>query len=141
VTTRASQAAAAQRAGRAARQGPGVAYRLWEQAAHAGREPFDPPEIATTDLAPLVLALAQWGVADPASLAWLDPPPAAALSAARERLAKLGALDGEGRITDRGRKLAALPMEPWQAAMLLYGAEHGAAGDARSEEHTSELQS
>src|SRR5690606_24548978 len=130
VTVRASQAAAAQRAGRAARQGPGVAYRLWEQAGHAGREPFDPPEITTADLAPLVLALAQWGVADPASLAWLDPPPAAAISAARERLAKLGALDGEGRITDRGRKLAALPMEPWQAAMLLYGAERGAAGDA-----------
>src|SRR5690606_39901034 len=84
----------------------------------------------TADLAPLVLALAQWGVADPASLAWLDPPPAAAISAARERLAKLGALDGEGRITDRGRKLAALPLEPWQAAMLLYGAEHGAADEA-----------
>ncbi|HEY6814238.1 MAG TPA: ATP-dependent helicase HrpB [Croceibacterium sp.] len=130
ITTRASQAAAAQRAGRAARQGPGVAYRLWERAAHPGREPFDPPEITTADLAPLVLALAQWGVADPNSLAWLDPPPAAALSAARERLAKLDALDGEGRITERGRKLAALPMEPWQAAMLLYGAEHGAAGEA-----------
>jgi len=130
ITTRASQAAAAQRAGRAARQGPGVAYRLWEQAAHPGRAPFDPPEMTTADLAPLVLALAQWGVADPVSLAWLDPPPPAALSAARERLAKLEALDGEGRITERGGKLAALPMEPWQAAMVLYGAEHGAAGEA-----------
>ena len=130
VTTRASQAAAAQRAGRAARQGPGVAYRLWEQAAHQGREPFDPPEITTADLAPLVLALAQWGVGDPTTLAWLDPPPPPALAAARQRLAKLGALDAEGRITERGRKLAALPMEPWQAAMLLHGAEHGAASDA-----------
>jgi ATP-dependent helicase HrpB len=130
VTRRASQAAAAQRAGRAARQGPGVAYRLWEEASHPGREKFDPPEMLTTDLAPLVLALAQWGVADPASLAWLDPPPEAALSAARERLAKLGAVDGEGRITERGRQLAALPMEPWQAAMLLFGAEHGSAGAA-----------
>jgi ATP-dependent helicase HrpB len=130
VTVRASQAAAAQRAGRAARQGAGVAYRLWEQASHAGRERFDPPEISTADLAPLVLALAQWGDSDPNSLAWLDPPPAAALSAARERLGKLGALDGAGRITEHGRKLVALPMEPWQAAMLLYGAEHGAAGEA-----------
>jgi ATP-dependent helicase HrpB len=52
------------------------------------------------------------------------------LSAARERLARLGALDAKGRITHRGRKLASLPMEPWQAAMLLYGAEHGAAGEA-----------
>jgi len=130
VTRRASQAAAAQRAGRAARQGPGVAYRLWEEASHPGREKFDPPEMLTTDLAPLVLALAQWGVANPASLAWLDAPPPAALAAARERLAKLGALDGEGRITERGRRIGALPMEPWQAAMLLFGAEHGAASEA-----------
>src|SRR5690606_7444105 len=86
VTRRASQASAAQRAGRAARQGPGVAYRLWEEAAHAGREAFDPPEMLTADLAPLVLALAQWGVSEPASLAWLDPPPAPAIAAARQRL-------------------------------------------------------
>ena len=126
VTSRASQAAAAQRAGRAARQGPGVAYRLWEQASQSGREAFDPPEMLTVDLAPLVLALAQWG-AEPNSLAWLDPPPDAALGAARERLGKLGAVDGEGRITARGRNLAALPMEPWQGALLLAGAEHGEA--------------
>jgi ATP-dependent helicase HrpB len=130
VTRRASQAAAAQRAGRAARQGPGVAYRLWEDAAHAGREPFDPPEMMTADLAPLLLALAQWGAADPATLAWLDPPPPAALSAARERLVKLGALasreTGVFAITQHGRHMAALPMAPWQAAMVLTGAEHGA---------------
>jgi ATP-dependent helicase HrpB len=130
VTHRASRAAAAQRAGRAARQGPGVAYRLWEEAAHPGRAPFDPPEMLTSDLAPLVLALAQWGVADPISLPWLDPPPAPALSAARARLEALGALDGDGRITERGRKIAALPMAPWQAAMLLHGAEPGAAEPA-----------
>jgi len=132
ATRRASQAAAAQRAGRAARQGPGVAYRLWEEAAHPGREAFDPPEILTADLAQLVLVLAQWGAADPASLPWLDPPPAAAVATARDRLAKLDALDGEGRITARGRQIASLPMEPWQAAMLLFGAEHGAAVDAAS---------
>jgi ATP-dependent helicase HrpB len=130
VTHRASQAAAAQRAGRAARQGPGVAYRLWEEAAHPSRAPFEPPEMLTSDLAPLLLALAQWGVADPVSLPWLDPPPAPALAAARGRLQSLGALDGEGHITERGRKIAALPMEPWQAAMLLYGGEHGAAEQA-----------
>jgi ATP-dependent helicase HrpB len=130
VTHRASQAAAAQRAGRAARQGPGVAYRLWEEAAHPGRAAFDPPEMLTSDLAPLLLALAQWGVADPASLPWLDPPPTPALGAARSRLQALGALDGEGQITERGRKIAALPMEPWQAAMLLYGAEQRVAEQA-----------
>ncbi|MDD3799586.1 MAG: ATP-dependent helicase HrpB [Novosphingobium sp.] len=130
VTVRASQAAAAQRAGRAARQGPGVAYRLWEEAAHAGRPEFDPPEIATVDLAPLTLALAQWGAGDPRALPWLDPPPEAALSAARGRLQALGALDGEGRITARGRQIASLPMDPAQAAMVLFGAEHGVAEEA-----------
>lgn len=126
VTHRASQASAAQRAGRAARQGPGVAYRLWEEAAHAGRAAFDPPEIVTSDLADLTLALAQWGAGDPAAMAWLDPPPAPALAAARAKLAGLGALDGEGRITPHGRAMAALPMAPELAHMLLFAAERGA---------------
>ncbi len=130
VTRRASQAAAAQRAGRAARQGPGVAYRLWEEAAHPGRPPFAPPEITTADLAPLALSLARWGSGDPASLPWLDAPPDASLSAARARLEALGALDAAGRITPRGEALAALPLDPAHAAMVLFGAEHGAADDA-----------
>lgn len=130
VTHRASQAAAAQRAGRAARLGPGAAYRLWEQAAHSGRPPFDPPEVETSDLAPLMLSLGRWGTADPASLAWLDPPPAASVAAARDRLAKLGALGGAGRITDWGRQVASLPMDPVHAAMVLFGAQAGQAGDA-----------
>lgn len=130
VTQRASQAAAAQRAGRAARQGPGVAYRLWEEAAHAGRAPYDPPEMLTSDLAPLLLSLAQWGTSEPGALPWLDPPPAAALAAAKQTLLALGALDGEGRITLHGRKMASLPMSPQLAHMLLFAAEHGAAGDA-----------
>ncbi|VVT18581.1 ATP-dependent helicase HrpB [Erythrobacter sp. EC-HK427] len=125
VTGRASQAAAAQRAGRAARQGPGVAYRLWEEGGHAGRPEFDTPEMLSADLAPLVLALAQWGVADPASLQWLDAPPEASLASARERLRALGALDDAGVLTPRGKQIAALPMEPWQAAMLLAGVEAG----------------
>jgi ATP-dependent helicase HrpB len=130
VTHRASQAAAAQRAGRAARQGPGVAYRLWEEAAHAGRAPFDPPEMLTSDLAPLLLSLAQWGAADPAALPWLDPPAPAALAAAKATLQSLNALDDVGRITPHGRSMAALPMAPPLAHMLLYAAQHGAARDA-----------
>jgi ATP-dependent helicase HrpB len=130
VTHRASQAAAAQRAGRAARQGPGVAYRLWEEAGHGGRPPYDPPEMLTSDLAPLVLALAQWGSTDPRELAWLDPPPTASISAARQTLKALDALDAEGRITERGGKLAQLPLDPQGAATVLFGAEHGAAEQA-----------
>lgn len=130
VTHRASQAAAAQRAGRAARQGPGTAYRLWEEAAHAGRPAFEPPEMLTSDLAPLRLTLAQWGAADPAGLAWLDPPPPAAIAAAEGTLAALGALDSDGLITAHGRKMAALPMEPGLANMLLFAARHGASVEA-----------
>lgn len=130
VTVRASQASAAQRAGRAARQGPGVAYRLWEEAAHPGRAPFDPPEILTSDLAPLALTLAQWGSGDPAQMAWIDPPPVAAMAAARAALAALGAVDSEGRITPHGRDMATLPMEPPLAHMLLFAAARGQAEDA-----------
>ncbi len=130
VTHRASRASAAQRAGRAARQAPGVAYRLWEEAAHPGRPEFDPPEMLTSDLAPLTLSLAQWGAGDPSAMAWLDSPPVPALDAAQRQLEALGALDGEGRITDFGRKVASLPMDPAQAAMILHAAELGAAGPA-----------
>ncbi len=130
VTHRASQAAAAQRAGRAARQGPGVAYRLWEEAGHAGRAAFDPPEMLISDLAPLLLSLAQWGAAEPAGLPWLDPPPVAALAAAKAALQALSALDDTGKVTPHGRSMAALPMSPQLAHMLLYAAQHGAAHDA-----------
>ncbi|WP_114522021.1 ATP-dependent helicase HrpB [Altererythrobacter sp. ZODW24] len=130
ITERTSQAAATQRAGRAARLGPGVAYRLWEEAAHPGRPAFDPPEIETADLTPLVLSLAKWGTDDPASLAWLDTPPEASIAAARDRLAKLGALDASGKVTPQGNQVASLPMDPVQAAMVLFGAEAGQAIDA-----------
>ncbi len=129
VTRRASQASAAQRAGRAARQGPGVAYRLWEEAGHAGRPAFTPPEIETADLAPLLLRLAKWGAADPYSLPWLDPPPQASVAAARAALEGLGALDAGGRITALGEAIAALPMAPDQAAAVLHGARTGSGED------------
>ena len=125
VTVQASQASATQRAGRAARQAPGVAYRLWAEAAHLGRPAFEPSEIATSDLAPLVLTLAKWGESDAANLQWLDPPPAASLSTARDELRALGALDDDGRITPRGEAMAALPLDPASAAMVLFGAMHG----------------
>lgn len=130
VTRRASQAASAQRAGRAARQGPGVAYRLWEEGGHAGRPAFAPAEIETADLAPLVLKLAKWGSSDPASLAWIDPPPEAAIATARTSLVKMGALDEAGRITAQGNQIASLPLDPFAAAAVLFGAEVSQAFDA-----------
>jgi len=125
VTERVSQAAATQRAGRAARQGPGVAYRLWEDGATAGLLRFDPPEILEADLSPLLLDCALWGVADPGSLRWLDLPPPAALAEARQRLSALGALDADGRPTTHGRDIARLPLPPRLAHMLVKAAEQG----------------
>jgi len=130
VTRRASQASAAQRAGRAARQGPGVAYRLWEEAGHAGRPEFTPAEILQADLAPLLLRLARWGTANSSALPWLDPPPDASVAAARRVLAALGALDDSGRITPLGEAVASLPMAPDQAAAVLHGAQAGVGEDA-----------
>lgn len=125
VTERASQAAVTQRAGRAARQAAGVCYRLWEEAATAGMPPFDPPEILEADLSALVLDCAIWGAADPGTLRWLDPPAAAAVAEARERLQLLDALDAENRPTPHGRRIAELPLPPRLAHMMLAAAARG----------------
>jgi ATP-dependent helicase HrpB len=130
VTERASQAAVTQRAGRAGRQAPGVAYRLWEEAATAGLTRFDPPEILEADLSALLLASAIWGVADPRDLRWLDAPPEAAVAETRARLAALEALDGDGRPTAHGRAIAALPLPPRLAHMLVRAGEIGLAREA-----------
>ncbi|MEG3123978.1 ATP-dependent helicase HrpB [Sphingomonas sp. GB1N7] len=125
VTERASQASVTQRAGRAARQGPGVAYRLWEEAATVGLPRFDPPEILEADLSALTLDCALWGVADPRSLNWLDPPPGAAVAEARTRLAALEAIDADGRPTPHGHAIARLPLPPRLGHMLVRAGELG----------------
>jgi ATP-dependent helicase HrpB len=130
VTERASQAAATQRAGRAARLGPGIAYRLWEEAATAGLPRFDPPEILEADLSALVLDCAIWGVANPRQLAWLDPPPEAAVAEAHARLTTLEAIDADGRPTAHGTAIARLPMAPRLAHMLVRSGAMGLAREA-----------
>ncbi|UYY56875.1 ATP-dependent helicase HrpB [Sphingomonas sp. S2-65] len=130
VTERASQASATQRSGRAARQGPGVAYRLWEEAATAGLPRFDPPEILEADLSALTLDCALWGVSDPRQLAWLDPPHEAAVTEARARLGVLEALDGDGRPTEHGKAIARMPLPPRLGHMLVRAGEMGLARTA-----------
>jgi ATP-dependent helicase HrpB len=125
VTRRISRASAEQRQGRAGRLGPGVCYRSWSEGAHASLAPFTPPEIVEADLTPLALELASWGAQDARSLAWLDAPPAAMLSSARELLELLGALDAAGRITAHGRDLARLSLHPRLAHLLLRARERG----------------
>jgi ATP-dependent helicase HrpB len=124
-TVRVSRAAADQRRGRAGRAEPGVCYRLWDEGETRALEPFLRPEILTADLSSLVLDLAQWGVADPDQLAFLDPPPRPALAEARALLRELGAIDADGRITPEGKKLNRLPLPPRLARMVVDAAGEG----------------
>ncbi|MGA0600604.1 ATP-dependent helicase HrpB [Caulobacter sp. KR2-114] len=125
VTVRVSQASANQRRGRAGRTGPGVCYRLWDEPETRALIPFEQPEILETDLARVALDLARWGARDAEGLAFLDPPPAAAMAEARGLLARLGALDADGALTPHGRRMSELPLAPRLAHMVLAGADQG----------------
>ena len=124
-----SRANADQRRGRAGRTEPGVCYRLWEEAANGGLQPYAAPEILSADLSGLALDCALWGVADPSKLALLDPPPRAALQEARALLSEIGAIDGDGRTTEEGRAIASLALPPRLARMVVDAAR---AGEART---------
>lgn len=141
-----SQAAATQRRGRAGRTEDGVCYRLWNKGQHAALPAFDTPEILSADLAPLALSLAGWGVTDPSQMQFIDQPPGPAWAEAIALLQKLDATDNRQQITEQGRALAALPLHPRLAHMILQGSakrqaqraaeiaalvsEHGLGGDA-----------
>ncbi|MEH1098978.1 ATP-dependent helicase HrpB [Micromonospora sp. CPCC 205561] len=122
VTVPVSRAAATQRAGRAGREAPGYVYRCWSAATHERLAAQPEPEIATADLTGFALELAAWGSPDGTGLALPDPPPTAAMTVARETLTALGAVDVDGRITDRGRSIAAVGAHPRLARALLDGA-------------------
>ncbi|MGZ4123531.1 MAG: ATP-dependent helicase HrpB, partial [Tumebacillaceae bacterium] len=109
-TVTVTRSSADQRRGRAGRLGPGVCYRLWTEQDDARLIAFGKPEIMETDLAPLALELAAWGVSEPEELSWLDLPPAAAYQQARQLLTQLGALSEEGTITAHGKRMAELGM-------------------------------
>ena len=126
-TVRVSRASADQRRGRAGRTEPGICCDLWDEPQTASLEAATRPEILAADLSSFVLDLASWGVADPTTLAFLDPPPRPALVEAKNLLVSLGAIDGEGRITDEGRQLRRLPLPPRLARMVVDAAAIGAA--------------
>ena len=124
VTERVTKAEADQRRGRAGRLAEGLCYRLWSRAEEGGLSPFPPAEIEAADLTGLALELALWG--SEAGLGFLTPPNPGVLAKARALLAALGALDAQGRITDHGRALAALPLHPRLGHMLLRAGPEGA---------------
>lgn len=120
-TVRVTRDSADQRAGRAARLGPGVCYRLWPEAIQHTLQPTRQPEILEADLASLVLELANWGT-DLQELTWITPPPSGAVSQARDLLHNLEALE-DNKMTARGRAMLRLPTHPRIAHMLLFGSE------------------
>ena len=127
VTERVSLAGAAQRAGRAGRTEPGICCRLWAKEQEHGMRPHIRPVILYADLNGLALQLAVWGATDAGSLPWLDPPPAAHMAVAYSNLQALGAIDAHLRPTALGREMAALPLAPRTARLLLWGGRHALA--------------
>lgn len=124
-SVRISRASADQRRGRAGRLQAGVCYRLWSETEQASLAAQTPAEIVEADLAPLALELANWGISDPLALKWLDAPPSASFSQARDLLRDLEALDANGRITEHGRALARIGTHPRLAHMIIRGGEMG----------------
>jgi ATP-dependent helicase HrpB len=129
-TVRVNRASADQRRGRAGRTEPGICYRLWEEASTQSLTAFAEPEIKAADLSGLLLDCAEWGLSDPSTLSWLDPPPAPALNEARTELKCIHALDVDGRITALGKNIRSLPLPPRLARMVLEAEHMGAAQDA-----------
>ncbi|MCP2253639.1 ATP-dependent helicase HrpB [Prauserella aidingensis] len=123
VTVRTPLAIAEQRAGRAGRQGPGVAYRCWPEYETASLPAYPEPEIRTAELSRLALELACWSTPDGRGLSWWDPPPEGALAAGAELLRTLGAITGDGTVTTRGTRLADVGLHPRLARALLDGAD------------------
>jgi ATP-dependent helicase HrpB len=118
-TIRVTKDSAEQRRGRAGRLEAGICYRLWTEKEQAMLAPRRPPEILDADLTPLMLDLAQWGAHDPAELSWLTPPPAGAVTQAKDLLVQLGAFSADGRPTDHAGRMAELPLHPRLAHMML----------------------
>ncbi|MDP9999655.1 ATP-dependent helicase HrpB [Pseudarthrobacter sulfonivorans] len=122
VTVSCSRASAEQRAGRAARQGPGRVVRCYDQRSYGAAPAHVTPEIAVADLTGAALTLACWGSPGGRGLALPDTPPAAAMAEAIEVLRELGAVDEGGQATGLGRTLARVPADPRLARALLDGA-------------------
>lgn len=132
TTVRASQAAGRQRAGRAGREAPGTVYRCWAEAEDARLPRYPSPEIKVADLTAFALQVACWGDPDASGLALLDGPPSGAMTAAREVLTAVGAVDSAGRATERGVALSRLGLHPRLGRALLDGS--GLVGAERAAE-------
>ncbi len=120
-----SQASAAQRAGRSGRTAPGVCIRLYSEEDFAGRPRYTDPEILRTNLAAVILQMAALQLGDIESFPFLDPPEQRSIRDGVQLLQELGAFDSAGAITDIGRRLAQLPLDPRLARMIVQADTEG----------------
>ncbi|MCB0419939.1 MAG: ATP-dependent helicase HrpB [Bdellovibrionales bacterium] len=122
---RVSQASAQQRAGRAARLGPGWCLRLWTMAEHKKLMDFLPPEIHRSELTEWVLYLKRSGYLQLEEFPWLSPPKEEFIADAVRTLTLLGWLDRKGEITVLGREIASWPMSPRMAKLVVSASQMG----------------
>jgi ATP-dependent helicase HrpA len=121
-----SKASADQRKGRAGRTRPGVCFRLYDEADFALRPAYTDPEVLRVGLAGVILQMKSLGLGDIDAFPFLDPPPKRAVDEGYRTLEELGAIDDDRKLTDIGKKLARLPLDPRIGRMILAGAEEGA---------------
>jgi ATP-dependent helicase HrpB len=123
ITERVTKAEAIQRMGRAGRTNTGVCYKLWTKGEEGGLKPFPEPEILISDLSPLAMELAAWGVSNPKNLPFLTQPKSSDFQTAQELLRDLGALNDNGKITALGQKISLEPTHPRLARILISGGQ------------------
>ena len=123
ITERVTKAEAIQRMGRAGRTNTGVCYKLWTKGEEGGLKPFPEPEILISDLSPLAMELAAWGVSNPKNLPFLTQPKSSDFQTAQELLRDLGALNDNGKITALGKKISREPTHPRLARILISGGQ------------------
>ena len=124
-----SQASAAQRAGRSGRTAPGICIRLYSEQDHAARPRFTDPEILRTNLASVILQMAALRLGEIESFPFLDPPERRSINDGVQLLQELGAFDTAGAITDLGRRLAQVPLDPRLGRMILQADTEGCLGE------------
>jgi ATP-dependent helicase HrpA len=120
-----SQASAAQRAGRSGRLAPGVCIRLYSEEDFAARPRFTDPEILRTNLAAVILQMAALQLGEVENFGFLDPPDPRSIRDGVQLLQELGAFDQHGAITNLGRRLARLPVDPRLGRMILQADTEG----------------
>ena len=123
ITERVTKAEAIQRMGRAGRTNTGICYKLWTKGEEGGLKPFPEPEILVSDLSPLAMELAAWGVSSPKNLPFLTQPKSSDFQTAQELLKDLGALNDNGKITALGQRISHEPTHPRLARILISGGQ------------------